>query len=162
MRSGPSFFDFYQDFLCVLGLLRSAPTGAGKFTAETQRTFFWGRQPLQPWVIPNWSSPKNPTPYTGGLQRRQRTQRDWRSCSCHGESSLRTPYGNNGASRANEPVETAQDSCDFISETLYKPGCRHGVLLRMPLMFLAQTPDGPKGCDARSTSFEICDGSLSK
>src|SRR6266481_1544485 len=69
------------------------------------------------------------------------------------EQSLHTLYGNNGQQRAaqNEPVETAQDSRDSVPETLYKPGCRHGVLLRMVLMFVAQTPDSPNGCDAMST-----------
>src|SRR3989442_430165 len=69
------------------------------------------------------------------------------------EQSLHPLDGNNRQQRAaqNQPVETAQDSCDSVPETLYKPGCRHGVLLRMVLMFVAQTPDRPKGCDAMST-----------
>src|SRR2546425_10097911 len=69
------------------------------------------------------------------------------------EQSLHPLDGNNRQQRAaqNQPVETAQDSCDSLPETLYKPGCRHDVLLRMVLMFVAQTPDSPKGCDAMST-----------
>src|SRR5436309_7512373 len=53
------------------------------------------------------------------------------------EQSLHPLDGNNRQQRAaqNQPVETAQDSCDSVPETLYKPGCRHGVLLGMGPMF---------------------------
>src|SRR3989442_430166 len=83
------------------------------------------------------------------------------------EQSLHPLDGNNRQQRAaqNQPVETAQDSCDSVPETLYKPGCRHGVLLRMVLMFVAQTPDSPKGCDAMSTLSNmrpIVDGGVHK